>query len=74
MSEEGIFARIPLEDVKLNEAADLVDDPGWFEKTRVPVLFHFPQIGFDGYWDLTVGEHRKLVDFLVASGLLSGDT
>jgi hypothetical protein len=67
--DQGIFARIPLNDVTLAEAADLVDDKGaWFRETRIPVLFHFSQV--TDYWSLTVGDHREMVDFLSARGLI----
>lgn len=69
-TEEGVFARIPLADVTLAEAKDLVDDSTWFEQTRIPVLYHFPQVTIDGYWDLSVGDHRELVRYLEARGLI----
>jgi len=66
--DEGIFARIPLTEVTLTEAAGLVEDPSYFESTRIAVLFHFPQVSLDGYWSLTVGDHRDMVDYLVVRG------
>jgi hypothetical protein len=70
---EGIYARIPLDDVILAEACDLVDDKGvWFHTTRIPVLFHFSQVRVDDYWNLTVGDHREMVLFLIARGLVDG--
>lgn len=71
MSEkEGIYARIPLADVTLAEAKDLVDDPTFFDETRMAVLHHFPQVSVDGYQELTVGDHRQMVDYLTARGLV----
>lgn len=72
MSEtpEGIYARIPLVDVTLDEARHLVEDASWFDRTRIPILFHFSQVGVDDYWSLRVGDHRDMVDFLVAKGLI----
>ena len=69
MADEGIFAKIPLQDVTLLEAADLVNDPSFFEDTRIPILFHFPQVGLADYWDLKVGDHRLMVDYLIGRGL-----
>jgi hypothetical protein len=66
---DGIYARIPLADVTLAEACDLVEDKGaWFHATRIVVLFHFPQVTVDGYWDLSVGIHRQMMDFLIGRG------
>lgn len=69
---ETTFARVPLEQVTLREAEDLIEDATWFEKTRLPILFHFSQIGMDDYWSLTVGDHTSLVLFLRDRGLLDG--
>lgn len=70
MSEpEGIFARIPLIDMTLAEACDKVADKGaWFYETRILVLYHFSQVTVNDYWDLSVGDHRSMVDFLVDMG------
>lgn len=67
---DGVYVRIPLADATLAEAKELVDDPAFFEKTRLPVLFHFPQINFDDYWSLPVGEHAMICVFLNERGLL----
>lgn len=64
------YARIPLADVTLAEAKDLVEDATFFENTRLAVLFHFPQISFDDYWSLPVGEHAMICVFLNERGLL----
>lgn len=66
---DGVYLRIPLDDASLAEARELVEDASFYEDTRIPILFHFPQVTVDGYWDLTVGDHRKLVEYLNAKGL-----
>lgn len=63
---DGLYARIPLGEVTLAEAVGVVDDPAWFYDTMAPILFHFTV--FD-YWVLTVADHRRLFDYLVARGL-----
>lgn len=72
MSEtpEGIYARIPLHELSLSEAANVVDDPAFWHDTMPTILFHF-SVG--DYWQLTVGEHRRLYDFLIVRGLVDGD-
>ena len=62
-------ARIPIADLTLTEARDLVDDDSFWWDTMAAVLHRFPQITVEAYWGLTVREHRLLVDYLVASGL-----
>ena len=62
-------ARIPIADLTLTEARDLVDDDSFWWDTMAAVLHRYPQIGPATYWELTVREHRLLVDYLVASGL-----
>ena len=74
MSEpQGIFGRIPLADLTLDEARDLVEDASWFDRMRMPILFHFPQVGVDDYWQLRVGTHGEMVAYLVGLGLTDGD-
>lgn len=68
--ENGVYARIPLADVTLAEAADIVEDPSFFVTTRVAILFHFPQVDVEGYWGLSVGDHREFYDYLVGKGLV----
>jgi hypothetical protein len=66
---DGIYARIPLGEVTLTEACDLVEDKGeWFHTTRIAVLFYFSQVTVDGYWNLSVGTHGQMVDFLIGRG------
>lgn len=70
MSEpEGIFARIPLDEVTLAEAAEIVEDASFFHQTRIPILFHF-NLSLADYWSLTVGDHREMVEFLTVRGLV----
>ena len=71
-TEEGIFARIPLNDVTLAEARDLTEDDGVFFEASMPaILFHYSQIALEDYWSLTVGDHRRLFDWLVLKGLVA---
>lgn len=69
MAEQPIFAKIPLDDVTLEEARALVDDPSFFEKTRIPILAHFT-VTVDGYWSLNVGTHREMVEYLTGRKLI----
>lgn len=69
MVEQGLFARIPLDDVTLEEARALVDDPSFFESTRISILANFT-VRVDEYWNLRVGDHREMVDYLTARGLI----
>ena len=62
------YARILLDDLTIGEAADLVEDGSWFHETRLPILFHFSQVGLDDYWQLTVKDHRELYEFIEARG------
>lgn len=66
------FARIPVLDLSLAEAREVIEDSSWFDKTRMPVLFHFPQVTVDGYWDLKVKDHTEMVAYLVDRGLFDG--
>lgn len=70
---DGIYARIPLQDVTLDEARSLVEDATFFTRTRIPILFHFPQVRLEDYWGLSVGDHREMVDYLIGLGLVHGD-
>lgn len=65
---EGVFVRIPLPDVVLSDAVNLVEDPSFWDETMPPVLFHY-RMSVTDYWSLTVKQHRLLVDFLIARGL-----
>lgn len=71
--EPGAYARIPILDLTLEEAKDIVEDGSFFDNTRLAVLFHFPQIGLDDYWQLRVGDHYEIVRFLEGRGLLGGN-
>lgn len=63
---EGIVATIPITELTIAEARDEVEDDSYWDDTRELVLFHFSQIRLDEYENLTVGEHRRLVDFIEA--------
>jgi hypothetical protein len=67
--EAPIMARIPLDQVTLGEAADIVEDASWFHETRIPLLFHF-NVRIGEYWELTVGDHREMVEYLIKRGLI----
>lgn len=71
--DQGIFGRIPLAELTLDEARSIVEDASWFDRMRMPILFHFPQVGVDDYWSLRVGDHRNMVDYLVSLGLTDGN-
>lgn len=65
---EGVFVRVSLPDVVLSDAVNLVDDPSYWDETMPPVLFHY-RMSVADYWNLTVHQHRLLVDYLTARGL-----
>ena len=71
-SPDGLYARIPIADITISEAAGLVDDPSFWSDTRPLILFHFPQITLSSYWELSVGDHRDLYEFLLSRGLVDG--
>lgn len=61
--------RIPIDQVTLREAADLVDDgDSFWLRTMPPILNAYPGVTPANYWELTVGEHRALLDWLVDNG------
>jgi hypothetical protein len=66
---EGIYARIRLVDLTIAEASEQVEDASFWTDTRPLILYHYPQVTLDGYWDLKVGDHQELYDFLKARGL-----
>lgn len=72
--DDGIYAKIPLVDLTLAEACDQVEDDSFWHRTRVAILAHFPQVGLNDYWDMTVGDHRDLYDWLVAKGEIDGES
>lgn len=61
------FAKVPIDSLTLAEAADIVEDPSWWTDTMPIVLFHY-SVG--DYWALTVGDHRRLIEFLQREGLV----
>ncbi len=65
------YARVPLGDVRLEDAKDAVEDPTWFYRTMPHVLFHF-RLTPSEYWALRVHEHGLMVDFLIEKGLYGG--
>lgn len=67
--DQPIFAKIPLDDVTLDEARALVDDPSFFEKTRIPILANFTITPAD-YWSLDVGTHREMWEYLTGKKLV----
>lgn len=64
-------AKVPLGDVRLEDAKDAVEDSSWFFITMPPVLFHY-RLSIAEYWALRTYEHRLMVDYLVEKGLLDG--
>lgn len=68
------FAKIPLGELTLSEAASVVDDPGYWDETLPPILY-FYKMSVADYWQLTVKQHRLLADWLASSGLVkNGDS
>ena len=64
--QEGIWIRIPLDECTLLDAYNLVEDPSFWDET-MPAILHFFNLTLDGYYDLTVKQHRLLYEFLNAS-------
>jgi len=64
------YAKVPLEELSLLEAADHVDDASWWDNTLPPILQNYPQITIDDYWGLSVKHHRLLCEWLVKSGVI----
>ena len=73
MPEEGIYARIPIAELTLEDAYQATEDASFWDATMPPVLFHY-QLSVADYYKLTVYQHRLLVDYLANQGLISGDT
>ena len=66
--------KIPLDDVTLSEASGLVDDASFWQNTLAPVVY-FYKMAPSEYWELRVGDHRVLVEWLETSGLVKhGDS
>ena len=63
-----VYAKIPIGELTLAEAADQVDDPSWWQDT-MPAVLHFFNVG--DYWALTVDDHRRLVAWATAQGLIT---
>lgn len=64
------YAKVPLEELTLAEAADKVDDASWWDRTMPPVLLHYSQITPESYWELSVKEHRLLFEWLEKMGVV----
>ena len=70
--EDGIYARIPIGELSIEEAYDQVEDPSFWDDTMPAIMFHF-SVG--DYWKLRVVEHRRLYDFLIERGAITdGDS
>jgi hypothetical protein len=65
------YARVALDDLKLTDAEGEVDDASWWDETMPPILLYYQQITVDGYWQLTVKEHRLMFEWLVKSGVVA---
>ncbi len=73
-TEEGVYARIPIGDLSLEDAYAAVDDVTFWDETMPPILYHF-KMGVADYYQLTVGQHRLLYDFLIRQGVIDdGDS
>lgn len=66
----GVYARFKVQDLRLSEAYEVVDDASYFDHTMPAVLYHF-NLSLEDYGELTVYQHRLLVDFLEAQGLVN---
>ncbi len=67
------YAKIPLDDLTLVEAASQVED-FYYQNTLAPVVY-FYKISPSEYWELRVGDHRVLVEWLETNGLVKdGDS
>ena len=71
--EEGIYARIPIGELTLEDAYSAVDDVTFWDESMPQILYHF-HIGVDDYYRLSVYQHRLLYDFLIRQGVIDGDT
>jgi hypothetical protein len=72
MSSTQGHIKIPLPEAVLSEAANLVDDPSYWEQTMPPILY-FYRMSVGDYWGLTVYQHRLLWDWLVEGGMVNAD-
>ena len=72
--QEGIYVRIPINEVTLEDAYAAVEDVAFWDETMPPILYHFKGIGVADYYRLTVGQHRLLYDFLVGNGVIDADS
>ncbi len=70
--EEGVFARIPIQDLTLGEAVNSVDDASYWDRT-MPAVLYFYKMAVADYWGLTVYQHRLLWDWLVDGGMVDSD-
>jgi len=68
VSDEGIYARIPISELTLEDAYAAVEDVSYWDET-MPVVLHQFNIGVGDYYKLTVHQHRLLVDYLVEKGI-----
>ena len=67
-SPNGVYARIPVQDLRLSEAYETVEDASYWDETMPAVLYHY-NLTLEGYGELTVYQHRLLVDYLKGLGL-----
>ncbi len=68
------YAKIPLDDLTLAEASSQVDDASYWQNTMAPVVY-FYKMSPSEYWELRVGDHRVLVEWLETSGMVKdGDS
>lgn len=67
----GVYARIPIDELTLTDAYEAVEDASYFDLTMPAVLYHY-SLTLEDYGRLTVYQHRLLVDFLEQQGLVDG--
>lgn len=72
-SPNGVYARIAVQDLRLSEAYEAVEDVSYWNQTMPAVLYHF-NITLTDYEQLTVYQHRLLVEYLVAEGLVNAES
>jgi len=63
------YAKIPIQELVLSEAVNVVDDASYWD-TTMPALLYFYKITVADYWSLTVYQHRLLWDWLVNAGMV----
>lgn len=61
---DGVYARIPIGDLTVEQARGAVEDDTFWDQTMPAVLHAFPQLTRSDYEQLTVFQHRLFVEFV----------